>query len=116
MSGSALAPGALIRDPATPARMFAELNNCAHEGGARAMLACLRERPLAALLASAEAVAARREAEDGEPFGLVDTFGPSVDGVVIDAGDEPPTPEQPVDYARQVSVFPLLVPVSFIPL
>ena len=111
MSGSALAPGALVREPGSQARAVARAANCSDDLPARFLLACLRERPLSALLAAVEAVVAV-QGDDSLPAGggafgggAPALFGPSVDGVVIDAGEEPSTPEPrpaPGDYSRQV--------------
>lgn len=107
MSGSALAPGALIRDPGTHARALARIANCSDDLPARFLLACLRERPLSVLVAAVDAMPADDSLPGGGSFEGVPPalFGPSVDGVVIDAGEEPATPETraaPGDYSRQV--------------
>ncbi|KAK3926798.1 Neuroligin-1 [Frankliniella fusca] len=102
MSGSALAPGALVRDPGTQARAVARIANCSDDLPARFLLACLRERPLSALVAAVEAAAGAAAGADPSASGAgasafgggaLAVFGPSVDGVVIDAGEEPAAPE-----------------------
>ncbi|KAJ1528382.1 hypothetical protein ONE63_006797 [Megalurothrips usitatus] len=111
MSGSALAPGALVRDPGTQARAVARVANCSEDLPGRFLLACLRERPLSVLLAAVETAAAADVALYGGGAGAsafgggaLAAFGPSVDGVVIDAGEEPAAPDprpNSGDYSRQ---------------
>ncbi|XP_034239007.1 neuroligin-4, X-linked-like, partial [Thrips palmi] len=106
MSGSALAPGALVRDPGAQARAVAKIVNCSDDVPSRFLLACLRERPLSVLLAAVEAANKDYAADDGPGVsafggGAPAAFGPSVDGVVIDAGDPPPpSPGAPVSRGR----------------
>lgn len=79
MSGSALSPWALVKDPARFARQVARHANCSPEMPHPHLLKCLRERPLDAILSTPV---------DAPDFSSA--FGPSIDGVVIDNG----TPEQ----------------------
>ncbi|XP_073980560.1 neuroligin 3 isoform X1 [Rhodnius prolixus] len=73
MSGSANAPWSLARQPWRYARQLARHANCSWDQSHAHLLKCLRERPLE-LLMSAQI--------EASPFAT--TFGPSVDGVVID--------------------------------
>lgn len=79
MSGSALSPWALVREPARFARQVAKHANCSPELPHPHLLKCLRERPLEALLSTPI---------DVPEFSTA--FGPSVDGVVIDSGNPEP--------------------------
>ncbi|XP_054273018.1 neuroligin-4, Y-linked-like [Macrosteles quadrilineatus] len=81
MSGSALSPWALVREPARFARQVAKHVNCSPEMPHPHLLKCLRERPLEALLSTPI---------DVPEFSTA--FGPSVDGVVIDNGNPEPRP------------------------
>ncbi|KOB63571.1 Uncharacterized protein OBRU01_24785, partial [Operophtera brumata] len=72
MSGSGLSPWSLVADPNKYAAIVATHANCSPELTPPALLRCLRERPLEALLS------APVQAPD---FSYA--FGPSVDGVVI---------------------------------
>lgn len=76
MSGSALSPWAMVREPARFARQVAKHANCSPELPHPHLLKCLRERPLDALLSTPI---------DVPEFSTA--FGPSVDGVVIDNGN-----------------------------
>nr|CAD7427215.1 unnamed protein product [Timema monikensis] len=78
MSGSALSPWALIQTPSRYAHQVARHANCSPDLPHTHLLKCLRERPLASLLA-----APVRAPE------FTFAFGPSVDGVVIDSGEPP---------------------------
>lgn len=69
MSGSALCPGALVRDPVRYTRQVAVHADCPADGR---LLQCLRDRPLASLLA----------APINAPT-FTTAFGPTVDGVII---------------------------------
>ncbi|XP_075235793.1 neuroligin-3-like [Lycorma delicatula] len=75
MSGSALSPWALVREPFKFARQVARHANCSPELPHPHLLKCLRDRPLDALLS------APVEAPE-----FSTAFGPSIDGVVIDTG------------------------------
>ncbi|XP_041974274.1 neuroligin-4, X-linked [Aricia agestis] len=76
MSGSGLSPWSLVADPNKYAAIVASHANCSPELTPPALLRCLRERPLEALLS------APVQAPD-----FAYAFGPSVDGVVIDTGE-----------------------------
>ncbi|XP_023936220.2 neuroligin-4, Y-linked isoform X2 [Bicyclus anynana] len=94
MSGSGLSPWSLVADPNKYAEMVATHANCSPDLTPPALLRCLRERPLEALLS------APVQAPD---FSYA--FGPSVDGVVIDTGDMLMNPEP--GYEWQVARAPL---------
>lgn len=83
MSGSALSPGSLVGDPLGYAHAVARHANCSTELPGPYLLACLRERPLHALLSVPL-----------DPPDFTWAFGPSVDGVVVDAGEAPPASGQ----------------------
>ncbi|CAH0723018.1 unnamed protein product, partial [Brenthis ino] len=94
MSGSGLSPWSLVADPNKYAEIVANHANCSPELTPPALLRCLRERPLEALLSA--------------PVHAPDfsyAFGPSVDGVVIDTGDMLINPEP--GYEWQVARAPL---------
>ncbi|CRK92270.1 CLUMA_CG005758, isoform A, partial [Clunio marinus] len=76
MSGSGLAPWSLVGDPAHYAAIVAHHVNCSVDLPHQALMKCLREVPIKTLLSTPI-----RPSEFGN------TFGPSVDGVVIDTGD-----------------------------
>ncbi|XP_046472478.1 neuroligin 3 [Neodiprion pinetum] len=77
MSGSALSPWALIRGAAGYAMQVARHLNCsAVAGDPQALLRCLRDVPLNALLSTPV-----------QGLAFAPAFGPSIDGVVIDPGD-----------------------------
>lgn len=78
MSGSALSPWALVRDPGRYAAQVAAHVNCSPELPHQHLMRCLRERPLEQLMST--------PIHDPE---FAFAFGPSVDGVVIDTGDPP---------------------------
>ena len=78
MSGSALSPWALVQEPSRYAAQVAVHANCSPELPHPHLLKCLREKPLDVLL-STPIVAPE--------FSFA--FGPSVDGVVIDTGEQP---------------------------
>jgi carboxylesterase type B len=89
MSGSSLSPWALIPDPSRTARHVAASVNCSVELADAQLLKCLRERPLDALL---RVPAPPLHAADGalemtsvNGHFSASVYGPSVDGVVIDA-------------------------------
>ncbi|XP_047537755.1 neuroligin-4, Y-linked isoform X2 [Vanessa atalanta] len=82
MSGSGLSPWSLVADPNKYSEIVATHANCSPELTPPALLRCLRERPLEALLS------APVQAPD-----FAYAFGPSVDGVVIDTGDMLINPE-----------------------
>ncbi|XP_016844069.1 neuroligin-4, Y-linked isoform X2 [Nasonia vitripennis] len=86
MSGSALSPWALIRGAANYATQVAKNLNCSSTGDSQALLKCLRDVPLAPLLAVPV-----------QGLEFAPAFGPSIDGVVIDPGE----PEDQ-DYTLQV--------------
>ncbi|OXU27438.1 hypothetical protein TSAR_014463 [Trichomalopsis sarcophagae] len=86
MSGSALSPWALIRGAANYATQVAKNLNCSSTGDSQALLKCLRDVPLASLLAVPV-----------QGLEFAPAFGPSIDGVVIDPGE----PEDQ-DYTLQV--------------
>ncbi|XP_069354216.1 neuroligin-4, X-linked isoform X2 [Maniola hyperantus] len=94
MSGSGLSPWSLVADPNKYAELVATHANCSPDLTPPALLRCLRERPLEALLS------APVQAPD---FSYA--FGPSVDGVVIDTGDMLLNPEP--GYEWQVARAPL---------
>ncbi|XP_024081737.1 neuroligin-4, Y-linked-like [Cimex lectularius] len=73
MSGSANAPWSLTRQPWKYARQLARHANCSWDQSHAHLLKCLRERPLDLLMSTQV---------ESSPFST--TFGPSVDGVVID--------------------------------
>ncbi|KAI5716941.1 hypothetical protein M8J76_014934 [Diaphorina citri] len=75
MSGSALSPWALVRDPARYARQVAKHAACPRDLSHTELLKCLREKPLELLL-STPVVAPE----------FTTAFGPSIDGVIIDTG------------------------------
>ncbi|ENN77160.1 hypothetical protein YQE_06299, partial [Dendroctonus ponderosae] len=83
MSGSALSPWALVKEPSRYAALVAIHANCSPELPHAHLLKCLREKPIEALL-STPVIAPE--------FSFA--FGPSVDGVVIDTG-EPQGGESP---------------------
>ncbi|CAH2209495.1 jg24998 [Pararge aegeria aegeria] len=93
MSGSGLSPWSLVADPNRYAELVATHANCSPDLTPPALLRCLRERPLEALLS------APVQAPD---FSYA--FGPSVDGVVIDTGDMLINPEP--GYEWQVAHAP----------
>nr|XP_018910015.1 PREDICTED: neuroligin-4, Y-linked-like [Bemisia tabaci] len=76
MSGSSLSPWALVRDPSRWSREIAEQAGCNPQLPHTLLLKCLRDKPLANLTAA--------HLKDVPPFTA--TFGPSVDGVIIDTG------------------------------
>ncbi|XP_073949169.1 neuroligin-1-like isoform X2 [Choristoneura fumiferana] len=90
MSGSGLSPWSLVADPNRYAAIVATHANCSPELTPPALLRCLRERPLEAL------ISAPAQAPD---FSYA--FGPSVDGVVIDTGDLLINPENGYDWGGQ---------------
>ncbi|CAH1404725.1 unnamed protein product [Nezara viridula] len=77
MSGAANAPWSLARQPWRYARQLARHANCSWEQSHAHLLKCLRERPLSVLMSVPV-----------DPPQFATTFGPSVDGVVIDTGIE----------------------------
>ncbi|XP_045453566.1 neuroligin-4, Y-linked [Melitaea cinxia] len=87
MSGSGLSPWSLVADPNKYAEIVATHANCSPELTPPALLRCLRERPLEALLS------APVKAPD-----FAYAFGPSVDGVVIDTGDMLVNPESGYEW------------------
>ncbi|XP_076644775.1 neuroligin 3 [Halictus rubicundus] len=77
MSGSALSPWALVRGAANYAQQVAEHLNCSWAAAnPQALLRCLREVPLNALVSVPV-----------KGLEFAPAFGPSIDGVVIDPGD-----------------------------
>ncbi|KAJ2944058.1 hypothetical protein O0L34_g8395 [Tuta absoluta] len=90
MSGSGLSPWSLVADPNKYAAIVATHANCSPELTPPALLRCLRERPLEALLS------APVQAPD-----FAYAFGPSVDGVVIDTGDLLVNPENGYEWGGQ---------------
>ncbi|BES95370.1 Carboxylesterase family [Nesidiocoris tenuis] len=74
MSGSANAPWSLARQPWRYARQLARHANCSWDQSHAHLLKCLREKPLDLLMSTQV---------EASPFST--TFGPSIDGVVIDA-------------------------------
>lgn len=78
MSGSALAPWALVQNPVRYAREVAKHANCSPDLPHSHLLKCLRDRPLQVLLSTPF------ESPEFAPV-----FGPSVDGVVIDGVESP---------------------------
>ncbi|XP_026764291.1 neuroligin-4, Y-linked [Galleria mellonella] len=90
MSGSGLSPWSLVADPNKYAAIVATHANCSPELTPPALLRCLRERPLEAILS------APVQAPD-----FAYAFGPSVDGVVIDTGDLLINPENGYEWAGQ---------------
>ncbi|KAJ8733609.1 hypothetical protein PYW07_014160 [Mythimna separata] len=90
MSGSGLSPWSLVADPSKYAAIVATHANCSPELTPPALLRCLRERPLEALLS------APVQAPD-----FAYAFGPSVDGVVIDTGDLLVNPENGYEWGGQ---------------
>ncbi|CAH0600144.1 unnamed protein product [Chrysodeixis includens] len=90
MSGSGLSPWSLVADPSKYAALVATHANCSPELTPPALLRCLRERPLEALLS------APVQAPD-----FAYAFGPSVDGVVIDTGDLLVNPENGYEWGGQ---------------
>ncbi|XP_061935415.1 neuroligin-1 isoform X3 [Apis cerana] len=77
MSGSALSPWALVRGAANYALQVAKHLNCSWAASdSQALLRCLREVPLNALVSVPV-----------KGLEFAPAFGPSVDGVVIDPGD-----------------------------
>lgn len=78
MSGSALSPWALVREPGRYAAQVAAHVNCSPELPHQQLMRCLRERPLEQLMSA--------PVHDPE---FAFAFGPSVDGVVIDTIDPP---------------------------
>ncbi|XP_076221874.1 neuroligin 3 isoform X2 [Nomia melanderi] len=77
MSGSALSPWALVRGAANYALQVAKHLNCSWTAGdPQALLRCLREVPLNALVSVPV-----------KGLEFAPAFGPSIDGVVIDPGD-----------------------------
>ncbi|CAH2990383.1 unnamed protein product [Chilo suppressalis] len=90
MSGSGLSPWSLVADPNKYAAIVATHANCSPELTPPALLRCLRERPLEALLS------APVQAPD-----FAYAFGPSVDGVVIDTGDLLVSPENGYEWGGQ---------------
>ncbi|XP_054282798.1 neuroligin-2-like isoform X2 [Macrosteles quadrilineatus] len=106
MSGSALCPWALVRDPLKFARQVSRHAACPWD---RQLMTCLRQRPLE-VLTSVPA--------DHPQF--ITAFGPSVDGVVVGGrlGDEgedlPPAPHHILGLLRRplvarLSRYPLLL-------
>ncbi|XP_013148737.1 PREDICTED: neuroligin-4, X-linked isoform X2 [Papilio polytes] len=90
MSGSGLSPWSLVADPHKYATIVARHANCSPDLTPPALLRCLRERPLEALLSA--------------PVHAPDfsyAFGPSVDGVVIDTGDLLMNPENAYEWGGQ---------------
>ncbi|XP_013181056.1 PREDICTED: neuroligin-4, Y-linked isoform X2 [Papilio xuthus] len=90
MSGSGLSPWSLVADPHKYATIVARHANCSPDLTPPALLRCLRERPLEALLSA--------------PVRAPDfsyAFGPSVDGVVIDTGDLLMNPENTYEWGGQ---------------
>ncbi|XP_048481806.1 neuroligin-4, Y-linked [Plutella xylostella] len=87
MSGSGLSPWSLVADPNKYAAIVASHANCSPELTPPALLRCLRERPLEALLS------APVHAPD-----FAYAFGPSVDGVVIDTGDMLANPDSGFEW------------------
>ncbi|CAK1600437.1 unnamed protein product [Parnassius mnemosyne] len=90
MSGSGLSPWSLVADPHKYASIVARHANCSPDLTPPALLRCLRERPLEALLSA--------------PVQVPDfsyAFGPSVDGVVIDTGDLLMNPENGYEWGGQ---------------
>ncbi|XP_075979895.1 neuroligin 3 isoform X2 [Anticarsia gemmatalis] len=96
MSGSGLSPWSLVADPSKYAAIVATHANCSPELTPPALLRCLRERPLEALLS------APVQAPD-----FAYAFGPSVDGVVIDTGDLLINPENGYEWGGQMAHAPL---------
>ncbi|XP_059055875.1 neuroligin-4, Y-linked [Achroia grisella] len=90
MSGSGLSPWSLVADPQKYATIVATHANCSPELTPPALLRCLRERPLEAILS------APVQAPD-----FAYAFGPSVDGVVIDTGDLLISPENGYEWGGQ---------------
>ncbi|CAB3381904.1 Hypothetical predicted protein [Cloeon dipterum] len=88
MSGSSLSPWALVADPSKFARHVASSVNCSVDVPDTHLLKCLRERPLEALMRvpSPQLYPADGSLDmvSGGHFSAT-AFGPSVDGVVIDA-------------------------------
>lgn len=72
MSGSGLAPGSLVGEPAKYAAFVSHHVNCSATLPYTQLMKCLRDKPLALLLSTPV---------PRPPFGQA--FGPSVDGVVI---------------------------------
>uniref|UniRef100_A0A336MZP0 CSON010552 protein n=1 Tax=Culicoides sonorensis TaxID=179676 RepID=A0A336MZP0_CULSO len=80
MSGSGLAPGSLVGEPAKYAAFVSHHVNCSASLPYGQLMKCLRDKPLALLLSTPV---------PRPPFGQA--FGPSVDGVVIDVDEVTPT-------------------------
>ncbi|XP_063224778.1 neuroligin-2-like [Bacillus rossius redtenbacheri] len=107
MSGSALAPWAAARDPASRAAQVALDCGCARNHSRPReqqlqLLHCLRQLP-AAQLAAAPSPSSRAFSPPA--------FGPSVDGVVVDDGEPPPPPPPPAaprSLGAAVALRPLL--------
>ncbi|XP_072935521.1 neuroligin-4, Y-linked isoform X2 [Epargyreus clarus] len=89
MSGSGLSPWSLVADPNKYAAMVATHANCSPDLTPPALLRCLRDRPLEALLSVPV------QAPD-----FAYAFGPSVDGVVIDTGDLLINPDTGYDWGQ----------------
>jgi neuroligin len=88
MSGSSLSPWALVPEPSRFARHVAKYVNCSSDLTDTHLLKCLRERPLESLLAVPSPPIHTTENGGTTPGGgdfASSAFGPSVDGVVIDA-------------------------------
>lgn len=79
MSGSGLAPWSLVSNPAKYAAIVAHYVHCAPDLPHAHFMKCLRDKPLEQLL---------KVPMEQPDFGY--TFGPSIDGVVIDGGDYVP--------------------------
>ena len=73
MSGSSLSPWALIKHPIRFTRQVTDFVNCSLELPHPTLLKCLRSRPLESF---------SQVTIDAPAF--TNTFGPSIDGVVID--------------------------------
>ncbi|XP_059621539.1 neuroligin-1 [Phlebotomus argentipes] len=76
MSGSGLAPWSLVGDPARQAAIVSHHVKCSPDLPHGLLMKCLREKPLAELLATPV-----------RSSYFSNSFGPTVDGVVIDSGD-----------------------------
>jgi len=89
MSGSSLSPWSLVPDPTRFAHHVANSVNCSVDVPDSHLLKCLRDRPLDALMRvpSPPLHAADGALESASANGhfSASVFGPSVDGVVIDA-------------------------------
>ena len=100
MSGSALAPWALVNDANDVALQVAQAADCVHLVGDRSdsetIMNCLREAPLEridqAATKIASTLAASRSSGSRHFRTLFGLFGPSIDGVVIRGSNSPSSP------------------------